>query len=85
MKIPYSFIEAIPADDGEGWLAVVVDGNGLGRYIIDNYFYTKAEAEKEGGEFQALIVEGYEEAQHEAAAEAGMLGGVDAYNEIMGY
>jgi len=80
----YDFIEVIPADDGDGFWAVIEGRDGVAE-IIDDQFETREEAEEAGMRYGAEVRQCEAEWQHEQAMEAGMLHGVDAYNETMGW
>jgi len=86
----YDFVEAFPADpavtgDDTSWWATVEGKPGEPDELIDDAFESKAEAEKAGKAYKALMNDYNQEWWHEQAMEEGMLHGIDAYNEFLGY
>ncbi|HET7675653.1 MAG TPA: hypothetical protein VFL54_09050 [Gammaproteobacteria bacterium] len=81
----YEFIEVIPAEAPEhGYWAVVQGANGKPD-IIDDCFDTPEEAERAGRSYRAEYLADCRADARESAMQAGMLGGCEAYNEVMGY
>lgn len=80
------FIEVIPADPkiDTGYWAVIEGRDGKPE-IIDDCFDTEAEAEAAGRAFKQEVLGADRQQQHEAAWQAGMAMGCDAYNDYMGY
>ncbi len=90
----FDFITVITADpeiaslgghSTVGFWAIVEGKLGQPDECIDDCFDTEIAAERAGREYKALMIQHAREWQHEIAMEEGMLQGVDAYNEIMGY
>ncbi|HET8550902.1 MAG TPA: hypothetical protein VFM97_00310 [Gammaproteobacteria bacterium] len=81
----YDFIEVIPAEaPEEGYWAVIQGANGRPE-IIDDCFDTPEEADRAGRAYRREYLSDRRADAREAAMEAAMLGGCDAYNEVMGY
>ncbi len=86
----YDFVEAFPADpavtgDDTSWWATVEGKPGEPDELIDDAFESKAEAEKAGKAYKALMAQYANEWRNEQAMEAGMLHGCDGYNDVMGW